>query len=169
MPKLLIGLGLALVILTVYTLVDCAVFDRRRIRGLPRWVWIFVIVLVPLIGPLLWLLVGHGRATPTRSFRSVAPDDDLDFLRGLNGGGLNGGGLNGDGLKSDGVQNRPYNEKDQQERIRRMEQDLADLDKNDPSPKDAPKKSVPKKAAPKNDAAKKNDPGEGEQPGRRDA
>ena len=125
MPKLLIGLGLALVILTVYTLVDCAVFDRKRIRGLPRWVWIFVIVLVPLIGPLLWLLVGHGRATPTtRSFRSVAPDDDLDFLRGLNGGGV----------ATAAGENRPFSEKDQQERIRRMEQDLADLDKNDPTP-----------------------------------
>lgn len=164
MPKLLIGLGLALVILTVYSLVDCAVFDRNRIRGLPRWVWIFVIFLVPLIGPLLWLLVGHGRATPTtRSGRSVAPDDDLDFLRGLNGGGLNGGGLNGGGLnggsvKADGGENRPLNDKDQQERIRRMEQDLADLDKNDPAPGEATKKNK-----------KKNEPGEGEQPGHRDA
>ena len=151
MPKLLIGLGLALVILTVYTLVDCAVFDRKRIRGLPRWVWIFVIVLVPLIGPLLWLLVGHGRSTPTtRSFRSVAPDDDLDFLRGLNGGS---------GVATATSENRPFNEKDQQERIRRMEQDLADLDKNDPTP------GKGAGADPK----KKKEPGEGEQPGRRDA
>jgi hypothetical protein len=151
MPKLLIGLGLALVILTVYTLVDCAVFDRNRIRGLPRWVWIFVIFLVPLIGPLLWLFVGHGRATPTtRSGRSVAPDDDLDFLRGLNNGGVNSGGS-----MSDSGENRPFNDKDQQERIRRMEQDLADLDKNDPTPDEATKK--------------KNEPGEGDQPGRRDA
>jgi hypothetical protein len=154
MPKLLIGLGLALVILTVYTLVDCAVFDRNRIRGLPRWVWIFVIFLVPLIGPLLWLLVGHGRATPTtRSGRSVAPDDDLDFLRGLNGGG---------GLKTDGGENRPYNEKDQQERIRRMEQDLADLDKNDEAPGTSGTAGV-------DPTKKKNEPGEGDQPGRRDA
>ena len=151
MPKLLIGLGLALVILTVYTLVDCAVFDRKRIRGLPRWVWIFVIVLVPLIGPLLWLLVGHGRSTPTtRSYRSVAPDDDLDFLRGLNGGSV---------ATATG-ENRPFNEKDQQERIRRMEQDLADLDKNDPTPGEGTGVD-PKK--------KKSEPGEGEQPGRRDA
>jgi hypothetical protein len=158
MPKLLIGLGLALVILTVYTLVDCAMFDRKRIRGLPRWVWIFVIVLVPLIGPLLWLLVGHGRSTPaTRSFRSVAPDDDLEFLRGLNSDGPDGAGLNGGNAKSDTGQNRPFNEKDQQERIRRMEQDLADLDKNDPTPGETTKKK------------KKNEPGEGEQPGRRDA
>ncbi|WP_104200300.1 PLD nuclease N-terminal domain-containing protein [Cryobacterium sp. Y29] len=158
MPKLLIGLGLALVILTVYTLVDCAMFDRKRIRGLPRWVWIFVIVLVPLIGPLLWLLVGHGRSAPaTRSFRSVAPDDDLEFLRGLNSDGPDGAGLKDGNAKSDTGQNRPFNEKDQQERIRRMEQDLADLDKNDPTPGEATKKK------------KKNEPGDGEQPGRRDA
>ena len=159
MPKLLIGLGLALVILTVYTLVDCAVFDRKRIRGLPRWVWIFVIVLVPLIGPLLWLLVGHGRATPTtRSFRSVAPDDDLDFLRGLNGGSV---------ATATG-ENRPFNEKDQQERIRRMEQDLADLDKNDPKPNKGGAAGAADTAGvdPKK---KKIEPGEGDQPGRRDA
>ncbi|SEM72210.1 PLDc_N domain-containing protein [Cryobacterium sp. TMT1-3] len=160
MPKLLIGLGLALVILTVYTLVDCAVFDRKRIRGLPRWVWIFVIVLVPLIGPLLWLLVGHGRATPTtRSFRSVAPDDDLDFLRGLNSGGS---------VTTATGENRPFNEKDQQERIRRMEQDLADLDKNDPTPKKGGAAGAADTAGvdPKK---KKSEPGDGEQPGRRDA
>ncbi|TFD10154.1 PLD nuclease N-terminal domain-containing protein [Cryobacterium sp. TMT1-66-1] len=158
MPKLLIGLGLALVILTVYTLVECAVFDRKRIRGLPRWVWIFVIVLVPLIGPLLWLLVGHGRATPTtRSFRSVAPDDDLEFLRGLNNGGS---------VKTDSGENRPFNEKDQQERIRRMEQDLADLDKNDPTPG---KGGTAGTAGVDPTKKKKNEPGEGEQPGRRDA
>ncbi|MDJ0338638.1 PLD nuclease N-terminal domain-containing protein [Cryobacterium sp. PH31-O1] len=160
MPKLLIGLGLALVILTVYTLVDCAVFDRKRIRGLPRWVWIFVIVLVPLIGPLLWLLVGHGRATPTtRSFRSVAPDDDLDFLRGLNGGGSAATGTG---------ENRPFNEKDQQERIRRMEQDLADLDKNDPTPGKGGVAGTADTAG-VDPNKKKSEPGEGEQPGRRDA
>lgn len=142
MPKLLIGLGLALVILTVYTLVDCALFDRSRVRGLPRWVWIFVIVLVPLFGPLLWLVVGRGRNTPAtaRPSRSVAPDDDPDFLKGL-----------------DRV-------KDQQERIRRLEQDLADLDK--PDPRDAGP------AGPAGAAGldpKKTEPGEGEQPGRRDA
>jgi len=142
MPKLLIGLGLAVVILTVYTLVDCALFDRSRIRGLPRWVWIFVIVLVPLFGPLLWLLVGRGRNAPAgaRPARSVAPDDDPDFLKGLD------------------------REKDQQERIRRLEQDLADLDKPDPHD------SGP--AGPAGAAGvdpKKTEPGEGEQPGRRDA
>jgi len=134
MPKLLIGIGLAVLILTVYSLVDCALFEKRRIRGLPRWVWIFVIVLVPLIGPLLWLFVGRGRgASPVgRSFRTVAPDDDPEFLKTLN------------------------QDQDTRDRLRRLEEELADLDA--PDAQDRPK-----------DAPKKTDPGEGDQPGRRDA
>ncbi|MCU1635134.1 MAG: rane protein [Cryobacterium sp.] len=110
MPRLLIGLGVVVVILTVYTLVDCAMFDRARVRGLPRWVWIFVIVLVPVIGPLLWLIVGRGRrgSTSSRVSRSLAPDDDPDFLKRLD------------------------REKSQEERIRQMERELADLDGPDP-------------------------------------
>jgi len=117
MPKLLIGLGLAVLILTVYTLVDCALFERSRVRGLPRWVWIVVIVLVPLIGPLLWLFVGRGRGGSAvgRSFRTVAPDDDPDFLKSLNV------------------------DKDARERLRRLEEELADLDKPDTT--DKPNKS----------------------------
>jgi|SRR5680860_619251 len=132
MPKLLIFIGLAVLILTVYTVVDCALFERSRVRGLPRWVWLVVIVLVPLIGPLLWLFVGRGRGTSPvgRSRRTVAPDDDPDFLRSLN------------------------KDKDSRERLRRLEQELAELDKPD---------------AKKDDLPKRPDPGEGDQPGRRDA
>lgn len=142
MPRLLIGLGLAVVILTVYTLVDCALFDRNRIRGLPRWVWIFVLILVPVIGPLLWLFVGRGRQGKAggRVPRSMAPDDDPEFLL---------------RLKREG---------EQQERIRQMEQELADLDKPDPRTGGAPGPAGTAGFDPK-----KADPGEGEQPDRRDA
>jgi len=134
MPKLLIAIGLAVLILTVYSLVDCALFEKRRIRGLPRWVWVFVIVLVPLIGPLLWLLVGRGRgASPVgRSFRTVAPDDDPEFLRTLN------------------------QDKATRDRLRRLEEELADLDSTDSKDQSQ-------------DAPKKTEPGEGDQPGRRDS
>ena len=141
MPKLLIGLGLVVVILTVYTLVDCALADRNRIRGLPRWVWIFVLVLVPVIGPLLWLLVGRGRAGGAggRTTRSLAPDDDPEFLQGLK------------------------RESQQQERIRQMEQELADLDKPDPRTG-----GTPGPAGATGFTPQQPDPGEGEQPDRRD-
>ena len=119
MFRLLFGLGVVVVILTIYALVDCAVFDRNRIRGLPRWVWVFVIVLIPVIGAVLWLLIGRGRRSSpagpgTRVTRSVAPDDDPDFLRGL-----------------DRV-------KDQEQRIRDLEQELADFDKTDFDKMDPP-------------------------------
>lgn len=147
MPRLLIGLGLIVVILTVYTLVDCALFDRARIRGLPRWVWIFVLILVPVIGPLLWLFVGRGRQgdTGVRVPRSMAPDDDPEFLL---------------RLKREG---------EQKERIRQLEQELADLDKPDIDKPDPRTDDDPESTGTAGFDPKKADPGEGEQPDRRDA
>ena len=155
MVRLWFALGVVVVVLTVYTLVDCALLQRPRVRGLPRWVWMFVIVLIPVIGPVLWLVIGRGRASTGKIVRSLAPDDDIDFLKGL------------DRAKSD------------QERLRALEQELADLDAPDPrdlgttgasgktgttgqgnqSGQDDPAGVEPKKA----------EPGEGDLPGRRDA
>jgi hypothetical protein len=145
MFRLLFGLGVVVVILTVYTLVDCALFDRNRVRGVPRWAWILMIIFLPVLGAVLWLLIGRGRRSATgpaggRVTRQMAPDDDPDFLRGL-----------------DKV-------KDQDQRIRDLEQELADFDKTD-STDDGP-------AARPGTAGmdpKKTEPGEGDQPGRRDA
>lgn len=105
MIRLAIPVVVAAVVFTIYAVVDCALFDRMRIRGLPRGWWIVVILLVPLIGATLWFVIGRGRANRSsgRGY-SVAPDDDADFLRQLN---------------SDAAQD---------ERIRRLEQELAELD-----------------------------------------
>ena len=61
MVRLWVILGVAAVVFTIYAAVDCALFDRSRIRGLPRGWWIVVILLVPVIGGLLWFVVGRGR------------------------------------------------------------------------------------------------------------
>ena len=110
MARLLFGLGVAAVIFTIYAVADCAFFDRTRIRGLRRGWWIVVILFVPIIGGLLWFIIGRGRATRVGPSRggTLAPDDDAEFLR---------------RLRSDAEQN---------ERIRRMEQELAELDADDP-------------------------------------
>jgi hypothetical protein len=75
---------LAPIVLAVYALVDCV--QTTRPRGLPKAAWLVVIALVPVIGPLAWLLGGHDRGwrlpTPPSS-RPLAPDDDPDFLRRL--------------------------------------------------------------------------------------
>src|SRR5690349_7023894 len=86
--------------LFVYCLVECLQSDPRDVRTLPRSAWLFVIVL-PVIGPLLWLLAGrphrarHSRP-PRASSRSsfdppppqpgtypLGPDDDPEFLEQL--------------------------------------------------------------------------------------
>jgi hypothetical protein len=119
MARLLFGLGVAAVIFTIYAVADCAFFDRTRIRGLRRGWWIVVILFVPIIGPLLWFIIGRGRANRVGSARgrTLAPDDDAEFLR---------------QLRADAAQD---------ERIRRLEQELADLDADDPTKPPKPGRS----------------------------
>nr|WP_187361290.1 PLD nuclease N-terminal domain-containing protein [Phytoactinopolyspora mesophila] len=73
-------------ILTVYALIDCLQTDSARIRMLNKAVWVALIVLIPVIGPVLWLAAAKHRAGP-RPAKPVtpprAPDDDPEFLRQL--------------------------------------------------------------------------------------
>jgi len=83
MARVLLGVVIAIVVLMVFAAADCALFDKRRIRAMPKIAWLVVIVLFPAFGAVLWFVAGRGRAVP-RGVRVVAPDDDIDFLRGLN-------------------------------------------------------------------------------------
>ena len=68
---------------TVYALVDCWGSDGPSVRLLPRPLW-FLVVLVPIVGPVLWLVAGRPRDLPEAPLpRPVAPDDDPEFLRRL--------------------------------------------------------------------------------------
>jgi hypothetical protein len=88
----------------VYALVDVWGSEEDERGGLPRWLWVLLIVLLPLLGPISWIVVrvtarrsGAGPAAgpggsrpkpPTRpgpgprrpSNGPVAPDDDPEFL-----------------------------------------------------------------------------------------
>ncbi len=75
----------AAVALLVYCLIDCIQADGSRVRNLPRLMWLFVIVAVPIVGPVAWLVAGRPRwQAPWRAApqptRPVAPDDDPEFL-----------------------------------------------------------------------------------------
>jgi hypothetical protein len=72
---LIIGIVIA-VAFTLYALVDAAMTDGSRARGVSKPVWVVVIVLLPVIGGILWFLIGKG-ATPAT--RPQAPDDDPRF------------------------------------------------------------------------------------------
>jgi hypothetical protein len=72
-------------------------------------VWILIVVLIPVLGGLLWLVVGRTRRSAIAARR--APDDDPEFLGRL-------GAIS-----------------DQDERIRRLEEELAQLDAEDDDPR----------------------------------
>lgn len=89
-------LSLASVLLAALALISClSVEDKSTIRGMPRFLWVLVILLLPLVGPAAWFLAGRpvppGRSPfgwsvpgwPEPPRRPKAPDDDPDFLRSL--------------------------------------------------------------------------------------
>jgi hypothetical protein len=92
----------------VYTIIDCVRTDNYRIRGLPKPVWVLVVIVLPLIGGLLWLTIGRGRggpaAQPSTRKHPLYPDDDAEFL------------------------NRVSTEREREARIRDLEDKLAELD-----------------------------------------
>lgn len=104
MARVLLVAAVAAAFFTVYAVVDCAVTATERVRGIPKAVWIVVILLLPVVGGILWLVVGKDRAAGYTVRRSSAPDDDPGFLRRL-----------GDDAA-------------REERIRRLEQELAEFD-----------------------------------------
>ncbi|CAB4944401.1 unannotated protein [freshwater metagenome] len=83
MKFLLYGIG-ALIIFTVFVAVFAASADHREVRLLPKWAWILLCVVVTPIGGILYLALGRpvglGKSPKTRT---VAPDDDPEFLRNL--------------------------------------------------------------------------------------
>lgn len=79
MARVLVVAAVAAAVLTVFATVDCALTERRRVRALPKWAWILLALVVPVVGPLLWLFVGRAPARPVR--RVLGPDDDPAFLR----------------------------------------------------------------------------------------
>jgi hypothetical protein len=72
-------------VLSVYAVIDCIRTDEDSVRGLPKLVWVFVILLFPFAGSIAWLLA--GRPTPIHQLvlppAPRGPDDDPDFLRRL--------------------------------------------------------------------------------------
>jgi len=101
-PRVLLILALVATAFWVYTIVDCAVQPPTRHRGVSKPLWIVIVLLLPVIGGVLWLLVGRARRSRVQATR--APDDDPEFL------------------------GRIGSISDQDERIRRLEEELALLD-----------------------------------------
>ncbi len=84
--------------LLVICLIDAAQTPESGMRNLPKWAWIALIVIIPIAGPVAWLVAGRPRhqrgatvvSSPTRTAgfgeyerprrTQLAPDDDPAFL-----------------------------------------------------------------------------------------
>ena len=76
----------AWLLFTVFVTVFAASANKNEVRNLPKWLWIIICLFVPVIGGLLYLVLGRPIGGPKRSFgrtKVVAPDDDPAFLRDL--------------------------------------------------------------------------------------
>ena len=78
------------IVLAIYALVDLVQTDDEEIKGLPKLIWVLLIVFIAFVGPLAWLIGGKkSRRRPGQSARGeaprgpIGPDDDPDFLRRL--------------------------------------------------------------------------------------
>jgi hypothetical protein len=90
--------SLVVVGIWAYCLFDAVTADASRVRRLPKFLWIVLILLLFLVGALAWLLLGRPKAdyapadaAPRR--RVVGPEDAPDFeeriRRGMRGPGGN--------------------------------------------------------------------------------
>ena len=92
-----IGGGLfavAVLALWAYCIFDVISTDESLMRNMPKVLWLVVVILLPTVGSVAWLLLGrplgaglrpgdtssYSRPRPRPSPRSVAPDDDPQFL-----------------------------------------------------------------------------------------
>ncbi|MFG2723316.1 PLD nuclease N-terminal domain-containing protein [Streptomyces sp. NPDC048416] len=68
--------------LWLYAFIDCLNTPESEVKGLPKVVWIIVVLLFGevLVGPVAWLVAGKVRRAPTRW---TAPDDNPEFLASL--------------------------------------------------------------------------------------
>jgi hypothetical protein len=77
-------------VIVLYSLIDALQSRRDDVRLLPKWLWLIVILVVPLLGAFAWLYAGRPSRESSAGSGSVdvrrgpiAPDDDPTFLRTL--------------------------------------------------------------------------------------
>jgi hypothetical protein len=89
--------------LLTYAVIDCSRTPEQEVpSGIPRSAWLVLVIVIPIIGPVLWLVASRsdqnsaggntrrpggprpgGGAGSRRPSGPLGPDDDPDFLRGI--------------------------------------------------------------------------------------
>lgn len=76
---------LFLIALYIYGIIDVSRTPGSDMRTLPKWAWLIVVIVLPVIGTVLWLIFGRiwTLGTGRGRKRRIAPDDDPRFLKQL--------------------------------------------------------------------------------------
>ncbi|MFD3546184.1 PLD nuclease N-terminal domain-containing protein [Streptomyces sp. NPDC058655] len=83
---------LLILALTIYTFIDCLNTPEAEVKHLPKVVWVIIILLFSIVGPVVWLFAGKKRTAVAgggfgggraRRAQWVAPDDNPEFLKSL--------------------------------------------------------------------------------------
>ncbi len=81
------------VLFWLWAIFDSLTCEERRVRNLPRWAWLVVILVGLELGALAWAIFGRPHARGQLAARTagqpptgrgpVGPDDDPEFLRNI--------------------------------------------------------------------------------------
>ncbi|WP_329421471.1 PLD nuclease N-terminal domain-containing protein [Streptomyces sp. NBC_01268] len=74
--------------LTIYAFIDCLNTPEEETKHLPKVVWVIIILLFWIVGPIVWFAAGKQRRAAARGGAGgaggwVAPDDNPEFLKSL--------------------------------------------------------------------------------------
>ena len=86
--------GLLVLALWIFCFIDVLLTAEGACRNLPKLAWVFLVLLLPLLGSIAWLVAGRpwnrvpGTPRPAAKQRAggsapTNPDDDEEFLAGL--------------------------------------------------------------------------------------
>lgn len=87
--------GLVFLGVWIFCFIDVITTPETACRNLPKLAWVFIVLLLPLVGTIAWLVAGHpwdrtrlpaqrAGARPNQPQRvATNPDDDEEFLAGL--------------------------------------------------------------------------------------
>uniref|UniRef100_A0AAU2JR33 PLD nuclease N-terminal domain-containing protein n=1 Tax=Streptomyces sp. NBC_00049 TaxID=2903617 RepID=A0AAU2JR33_9ACTN len=84
---------LLIIALTIYAFIDCLNTPEEEVKHLPKVIWVIIILLFSIVGPVVWLFAGKKRSAVgggggfgggrARRTQWVAPDDNPEFLKSL--------------------------------------------------------------------------------------
>ncbi|MEA2565396.1 MAG: hypothetical protein QOD49_573 [Actinomycetota bacterium] len=83
-------IGLALLGLWIFCILDVISTDEVLCRNLPKFFWLFIVIILPDIGSVAWLVLGRPLGAGFRlgsqvgvykpQKRAIGPEDSPDFL-----------------------------------------------------------------------------------------